>query len=175
MIITKKKIASSPLIILIFLSSSSHSFSCLLPFSSWCCSNEHRVPSRLSILSTTKKTKDNIVFNAGSSPKRFTLISLSASGTNTDISCEDHKRKDLIRNASKTELQTYILQVPANAPTPKDLTDKILASVRDLESCCPTPEEEVLDELGGNWELIWTAQDRSSPEGQQSPLVNFIK
>jgi len=32
----------------------------------------------------------------------------------------------------------------------------------------------VLGSLGGNWELIWTTQDKSTKEGGQSPLFNWI-
>ena len=60
--------------------------------------------------------------------------------------------------------------VPSNAPTPNSLTESILASVRELEGSCPTEEGDVLAELAGNWELLWTAQDRESAQANRGIL-----
>lgn len=74
----------------------------------------------------------------------------------------------------KEYLFQLIDEVPMNAPSSKVLTEKILSAARELEELCPTTDESVLNKLGGNWELIWTAQDRSSVEGPQSLLANWI-
>eukprot|EP00978_Attheya_sp_CCMP212_P006684 scaffold15494_cov57-Attheya_sp.AAC.3 len=63
---------------------------------------------------------------------------------------------------------------PANVPTPTKLTKQILDVVRELEESCPTEDNCVLGQLAGNWELMWTAQDKSSPEWQQNPLRTWI-
>ena len=85
------------------------------------------------------------------------------------------ERIDTERIENKQRLLTFLEEVPTNAPTSKNLTDKILSCVRKLENCCPTENVDVLTELGGSWDLLWTAQDRSSPEGMQSALTNWIK
>ena len=71
---------------------------------------------------------------------------------------------------AKSKLFDLLDEVPSNAPTPRGLTDDILAAVRVLERQCPTPDDDVLSELAGNWELLWTAQDKSSAESQQGLL-----
>lgn len=58
----------------------------------------------------------------------------------------------------KGQLLHLLNQVPSNAPTSRRLTRDILNKVEELETLCPTPEDEVLGKLGGNWELQWTAQ-----------------
>ena len=77
--------------------------------------------------------------------------------------------------SSKERLLSLISSTPSNAPTSKDLTREILATVRELEAECPTPDSEVVPELAGNWELLWTAQDQSSDEWGLGPLRRFIK
>jgi len=64
--------------------------------------------------------------------------------------------------------------VPSNLPTPKSLTENILSAVQNLEKECPTPDESVLSELSGNWELLWTAQDRSSQQYINGGIANRI-
>jgi hypothetical protein len=63
---------------------------------------------------------------------------------------------------TKTTLLSLLSKVPPNEPTPVDLTAEILQAVKNLEESCPTPEEDVLQAVAGNWELLWTAQDVSS-------------
>ena len=76
----------------------------------------------------------------------------------------------------KEKLSSLLEKVPRNASTPKALTEEILSAARDMESFCPTKENEVISELGGNWELIWTAQDPSSlKEQEQNPIFTWIK
>jgi len=59
-------------------------------------------------------------------------------------------------------------QVPSNQSTPKQLTTEILQTTSILEKQCPTIDENVLERLVGNWELIWTAQDKSSLDNEDS-------
>jgi hypothetical protein len=59
----------------------------------------------------------------------------------------------------KERLFTLISSTPSNAPTSKQTTEQILSTARELEALCPTPSNEVIPKLAGNWELLWTAQD----------------
>jgi hypothetical protein len=77
--------------------------------------------------------------------------------------------------ACKEQLLELLNQVPSNAPTPGKLTRDILNKVEELETLCPTPEDEVLGKLAGVWELQWTAQDRGSNEWRKNPLRAYIK
>uniref|UniRef100_A0A7S4A935 Plastid lipid-associated protein/fibrillin conserved domain-containing protein n=1 Tax=Pseudo-nitzschia australis TaxID=44445 RepID=A0A7S4A935_9STRA len=70
------------------------------------------------------------------------------------------------------DLLALLDSVPSNLPTSNSLTDKILAAVQKLEEECPTSDESVLSELSGNWELLWTAQDRSSEQYLKGGLAN---
>jgi len=87
-------------------------------------------------------------------------------------------RDDALQSAEKTRLIRMLSSVPSNAPTPRKLTDEILQAVTQLEQQCPTPDDEVLAELAGNWELLWTAQDPNSAESKRgafswiNPLEN---
>ena len=74
---------------------------------------------------------------------------------------------------AKSRLLALLDEVPSNAPTPRGLTNDILAAVRVLEDQCPTSDEDVLSELAGNWELLWTAQDKTSAESQRG-VFSFI-
>lgn len=65
---------------------------------------------------------------------------------------------DVTREEMRAELLELIGDTPRNAPTPKRTTEEILAKIRRLEYSCPTAEEDVLNSLGGAWELLWTAQ-----------------
>ena len=83
-------------------------------------------------------------------------------------------------NASQIEKKNRLIRllktVPRNTSTPKALTDELLKSARELEVLCPTENTEVLRELSGNWELIWTAQDpKSLKEQDQNPVFTWIK
>ena len=62
---------------------------------------------------------------------------------------------------TRLELLNLLSQVPPNEPTPKQLTESILQAVKVLEDEFPTPPEDVLGAVAGNWELLWTAQDLS--------------
>ena len=77
------------------------------------------------------------------------------------------------------ELLELLETVPSNRPTPRSLTDTILEAVRDLEEDCPTEDRFVLSELSGSWELLWTAQDRSSQQflegGWANRLINPLE
>ena len=74
---------------------------------------------------------------------------------------------------AKSNLFNLLDEVPSNTPTPRGLTNDILAAVRVLEDQCPTSDEDVLSELAGNWELLWTAQDKTSAESQRG-VFSFI-
>ena len=96
-------------------------------------------------------------------PRRIRLDLLAAHPTSQTAS-------DVDAIKAKSKLFDLLDEVPSNAPTPRGLTDDILAAVRLLERQCPTPDDAVLSELAGNWELLWTAQDKSSAESQQGLL-----
>lgn len=65
-------------------------------------------------------------------------------------------------NDNKLKLISLLSQVSPNESTSKQLTKEILLATSILEKQCPTLDENVLQNLIGNWELIWTAQDKSS-------------
>jgi hypothetical protein len=77
--------------------------------------------------------------------------------------------------ACKEQLLALLNMVPSNAPTPRKLTKDILDKVEELETLCPTPDNEVIAKLAGVWELQWTAQDRTSDEWRKNPLRAYIK
>jgi len=77
----------------------------------------------------------------------------------------NHGNDDINDNDKKVnELLTLLDSVPSNLPTSRSLTDRILDAVKQLEQDCPTSDGNVLSELSGNWELLWTAQDQSSEQ-----------
>lgn len=99
------------------------------------------------------------------------LFSLSSTGSNT---AGDNQLSDK-GLAAKDALLSAIASSPSNAPTSRDNTNTIMQLARDLESQCPTPEDQVLDTLQGSWELLWTAQDRSQKDPSQlGPFREFI-
>ena len=75
----------------------------------------------------------------------------------------------------KAKLLGLIATTPSNLPTSKISTSQILNVIREMEDNFPAPEEEVFEKLGGNWELLWTAQDQSSDEWGLGPLRTWIK
>jgi PAP_fibrillin len=80
------------------------------------------------------------------------------------------------RESLLQELIQLLESTPANAPTSREFTNSILEVVRKLESDCPTPENDVVDKLGGTWELLWTTQDTSSEQyNSLGPFLNWIK
>lgn len=77
--------------------------------------------------------------------------------------------------SNKDKLLRIISSAPSNAATSRDTTRKIIDAVRDLESSCPTLDENVIDRSAGSWELLWTAQDQSSEQARSlSPWNRFI-
>ena len=84
----------------------------------------------------------------------------------------DQKRN---REVVKDELLNLIQSTPSNKPTSAAFTKQILSVVRDLEDRCPTDPGDVLGTLGGNWELLWTAQDVSDNEWGLGLLRRWIK
>ena len=113
------------------------------------------------------------------------VVALSLSSSSSSSSSNDNgngnfvsNQRQKIRNESqekKDTLMDLLSSIASNVSTPKRITADILSAARELEALCPTDEDDVLPELGGNWELVWTAQDKSSLEGSQSPLRNWIK
>ncbi len=75
---------------------------------------------------------------------------------------------------NKTELFNLLSKVPPNEPTPKELTASILQAVKSLEDNFPTPPEDVLASVAGNWELLWTAQDLSSLPQKRVNLKSWV-
>ena len=71
-------------------------------------------------------------------------------------------RSTRVDDGTREEMRAGLLELiedtPRNAPTQKSTTEEILAKVRMLEESCPTAEDDVLNSLGGAWELLWTAQ-----------------
>mmetsp|Transcript_29007 Transcript_29007/g.42796 ORF Transcript_29007/g.42796 Transcript_29007/m.42796 type:complete len:279 (-) Transcript_29007:31-867(-) len=76
------------------------------------------------------------------------------------------------RETTKYELLRVIASTPTNSATSKKSTQEIMAIVRDLETQCPSADENVLEKLAGPWELLWTAQDRTSQ--QVKSLTSWI-
>ena len=78
---------------------------------------------------------------------------------------------------SKQKLLNLLAQVPPNESTSKELTQQILQIVNGIEDLCPTPDTDVLSRVSGNWELMWTAQDKSSLPNNSvgsNPFATFI-
>ena len=81
----------------------------------------------------------------------------------------------------KLALLNLLSKVPPNESTSKQLTTEILQAVNILEEECPTLETDVLSRIAGNWELVWTAQDKSSLQSSNingnnkfNPFATFI-
>jgi hypothetical protein len=79
------------------------------------------------------------------------------------------------RASLRSELLSLLKETPSNAPTSRKLTKDILSKIDELETKCPTPEQDVLGNLAGNWELLWTAQDTKSTEWRNNPFRSWIK
>ena len=94
--------------------------------------------------------------------------------------------KDVNNNNNDSEnkklaLLNLLSKVPPNESTSKQLTTEILQAVNILEEECPTLETDVLSRIAGNWELVWTAQDKSSLQSSNinsnsklNPFATFI-
>ena len=85
------------------------------------------------------------------------------------------------RSEKKLALLNLLSKVPPNESTSKQLTTEILQAVNILEEECPTLETDVLSRIAGNWELVWTAQDKSSLQSSNinsnsklNPFATFI-
>ena len=105
--------------------------------------------------------------------RRNDCFSSPASSSQSKVACRSAATSVTDTTDAKSRLFDLLDEVPSNAPTPRGLTNDILAAARDLEERCPTPDEDVLSELAGNWELLWTAQDKTSAESQRG-LFSFI-
>jgi len=86
-------------------------------------------------------------------------------GSSTSVSLD--------RDTIKQELCNLLQSTPGNVPTPTDLTQQILSKVQTLEQVSENSDKDILQELSGNWELLWTTQDKSSLESQQT--LSWIK
>ena len=75
---------------------------------------------------------------------------------------------------SKRDLLNLLSEVPPSEATPKDLTASILQAVKKMEDNFPTPPEDVLESIAGNWELLWTAQDLSSLPQKRVNLQSWV-
>mmetsp|Transcript_18751 Transcript_18751/g.26445 ORF Transcript_18751/g.26445 Transcript_18751/m.26445 type:complete len:315 (+) Transcript_18751:2-946(+) len=76
----------------------------------------------------------------------------------------------------KQQLMELLEQVPANQKSSTELTSKILKIVQEIEmynnnkddadssSSSVIADKDVLSSLAGNWQLLWTAQDKNSQE-----------
>ena len=78
----------------------------------------------------------------------------------------DDSRKEILLN--------LLAQVEPNKSTSKELTNDILNAVVELEKECPTLNEDVLPSIAGNWELIWTAQDKANLPTTNREQANFF-
>lgn len=108
------------------------------------------------------------------------FTNLRASSSPSIISCSE----ECIQQ--KQQLFNLLQSAPSNVPTPPTLTNDILEVIRGLEqqesfsSMAQTEQtsdggknEIFLKALSGNWELLWTTQDKSSRESNQ--IFSWIK
>jgi hypothetical protein len=93
---------------------------------------------------------------------------LPSCGRISHLKYSDQTEYQEVNDSTKEVLLQLVQSTPPNAPTPAYMTNEILRVVRQLEEECPTPDDEVLSELAGNWELIWTTQDKTRPEAKRS-------
>ena len=107
----------------------------------------------------------------GSSKLQHVTSSSSFSSSVTQLLASSSTSID--QNTVKEKLCSLLQSTPSNVPTPADLTQRILSTVKELEQATNNSEKDVLQELSGNWELLWTTQDKSSPESQQT--LSWIK
>jgi hypothetical protein len=79
------------------------------------------------------------------------------------------------RDQVKEELCDILKNIPSNRPTGSKETATILSLARQLEDSCPTSDDNVLTQLAGNWELVWTSVDPNSLERRNFSPLNWIK
>jgi hypothetical protein len=103
--------------------------------------------------STTHTHHHIILHNTNRGTKDSTRLHLFNSWRN------NAKETSPTASTAKDELLSLLSQVTRNQATSTTLTQHILSQVSKLEPQCPTKNDDVLNELNGNWELIWTAQD----------------
>ncbi|CAB9527148.1 PAP_fibrillin [Seminavis robusta] len=103
--------------------------------------------------------------------KKPLVVSFASKESSASISASAEEE----RASRRKELFNLLGSTPSNAPTSPDFTNYILGAIQRLEQVCPTPDQDVLGKLGGTWELLWTAQDRSSEEyNTLGPLFTWI-
>ncbi len=108
--------------------------------------------------------KNNQIFESFMNNLSIYFSSVFGEGNRKETSEDSFLTKK--RSLAKDTLLQLIQSTPQNAPTSIERTEEILNLVSELEKYCPTPNENVFAQLGGNWELLWTAQDQNSPEVQ---------
>jgi len=125
--------------------------------------------------SVSRKRKHDIKYLASLTTGCSTHVShfqMKPVGNDDDDDARQDKDVVLVQNNKVDALLALLDSVPSNLPTSKSLTDQILNAVQTLEEDCPTSDRSVLSELSGNWELLWTAQDRSSEQYKKGGLAN---
>lgn len=115
--------------------------------------------------------------NVARKPIFSTFHSVSVEQPSQLMSTTTSGEKDTFEQRSqlKADLFTLIEEAPNNEASSRELTRMILTKIEELVGAsCPTPDEEVLESLAGNWELVWTAQDQSSQEWRNNPIASWI-
>lgn len=101
-------------------------------------------------------------YSKGKDGSNVPFVSQKVSNTQLAVRPLQQDVKTEKRLLLKDEVLQLVGKVPQNVRTPRRLTRDILRKIDDLERICPTPDEEVLENLGGHWELLWTAQVRGN-------------
>ncbi|KAG7354591.1 plastid lipid-associated PAP/fibrillin family protein [Nitzschia inconspicua] len=105
----------------------------------------------------------------------FSPSSSSSSSSSSSITSSISQAIMKNRMSLKETLLREIASTPSNAPTSRTVTQSILTTIRELEKTCPMDENDeeeeeeakndlFLNQLAGNWELLWTTQDDQSDE-----------
>ncbi len=144
-------------------------------------------------MTITKQPHNNLTIHAflltpiSSSPsKKRKIYSLYLSNQNMEERTT-HVEKQLQQENQQQNLLNLLSQLKPNQPTSQSLTKNILQTVKKIELNCPLNNNDdnnldistLLEELNGNWELIWTAQDKESKEALSkmswiNPLENQV-
>jgi PAP_fibrillin len=124
-------------------------------------------------------TRNPVVLKGFLPPRRsgfFDIVSNASANLHVTKEVLSYEELQEERQSRLAVLFQLLKASPSNAPTSADFTKYILDAVQKLEDVNPTPDEEVLGKLAGTWELLWTAQDRSSEQyNKLGPLLTWIK
>ena len=91
--------------------------------------------------------------------------------------CQNHSSdKNPKPPSEKNRILDLLSQTPRNIPTPSSLTTQLLSEIKTLEQTSHNlkkknsldAEPEILSEIGGTWELLWTTQDKTTIEANRS-------